>query len=200
MSIKIFITLFLPTILIIGCRNETTVLKNVPKDESILHANQNQLTKVIIHDVFSPSVSSRIYSYTSLAAYEAVKHSQPQYNSITDQLNGFEKMPVPDSGTSINHLLAASKAFFTVAEKLVFSVDSMKGYQESLYADFADELEEDAFAASMKFGESVAGVILARAATDNYKQTRGMPKFIGSQEVGKWRPTSPDYMDAVEPY
>jgi len=41
-------------------------------------------------------------------------------------------------------------------------------------------------------------LILKRAATDNYLQSRGKPKFIGSNLPGKWRPTPPDYLDGVE--
>jgi hypothetical protein len=40
--------------------------------------------------------------------------------------------------------------------------------------------------------------ILERAVKDNYLQSRGKPKYIGSDEPGKWRPTPPDYMDGVE--
>jgi hypothetical protein len=46
----------------------------------------------------------------------------------------------------------------------------------------------------------VADVILKRIGNDNYRQTRGMPKYLGSQDDGKWRPTAPDYLDGVEPY
>jgi hypothetical protein len=35
---------------------------------------------------------------------------------------------------------------------------------------------------------------------DNYKQTRGMPKFLGEENHGKWRPTGPDYFEGVEAY
>ncbi len=42
--------------------------------------------------------------------------------------------------------------------------------------------------------------ILERTTVDQYKETRGMPKFIGSDEQGKWRPTPPDYLDANEPH
>jgi hypothetical protein len=52
----------------------------------------------------------------------------------------------------------------------------------------------------MAFGESVGKKILERSMADNYKQTRGMSKFLGSHETGKWRPTPPDYLDAAEPH
>jgi len=55
----------------------------------VLRENEDQLANVIIYDVFTPLVASRIYSYTSLAAYEAIRYTDPKYNSITAQLKGF---------------------------------------------------------------------------------------------------------------
>jgi membrane-associated phospholipid phosphatase len=52
---------------------------------------------------------------------------------------------------------------------------------------------------SIAYGEQVAQHILAWAAKDNFLQTRGMPKYTVTSEVGRWVPTPPAYMDAVEP-
>ena len=37
-----------------------------------LHRAQKAITAVIVHDIFSPPVASRIYLYSNLAAYEAL--------------------------------------------------------------------------------------------------------------------------------
>jgi len=169
-------------------------------DENLLHQNMEALTKVIIQDMFSPPVSSRIYSYTSLAAYEAMKHNEQDYTSITKQLHGFPDMPHPEGNKQYNFLLAATKAFFTVAEKITFSTDSLKKYQQEVYDKFETLLDKETFDRSLSFGESVGKNILERTTIDNYKETRGMPKFIGVNEKGKWRPTPPDYLDAAEPH
>ncbi|MFN2441020.1 MAG: phosphoesterase, partial [Chitinophagaceae bacterium] len=74
-------------------------------DQNLLHQNMHQLTEVIIHDVFSPPVASRIYVYTSLAAYEALRFNQPGYPSITRQLSDFGTMPLPEKDKTYNYLL-----------------------------------------------------------------------------------------------
>ena len=89
-------------------------------DAAVLHENEDQLTNVIIYDVFTPPVASRIYGYTSLAAYEAIRYADPKYNSITAQLKGFGNPPEPEKGKKYNYTLAATKAFFTVAHKVTF--------------------------------------------------------------------------------
>lgn len=169
-------------------------------DVDLLHRNEDQLTKVIIYDVFSPPVSSRIYAYTSLAAYEAIRHQDSQSSSIATQMKGFGAMPVPEKSKTYNYLLAATRAYFTVAEKVTFSLDSLKNYQDRVYANFKALLDDETYQNSLAFGESVGKKVLERTGIDMYKQTRGMPKMIGSNDAGKWRPTPPDYMDAAEPH
>lgn len=166
---------------------------------SLLHANQYQLTQVIIYDVFSPPVASRIYAYTSLAAYEVLKNSQPGYASITAQLHGFKPMPQPEKDKKYNYLLAATKAYFTVAEKVTFSVDTLKQYEDSVFAIFKNVLPKDEYERSLAFGDTIGKTVLVRTTIDNYKKTRGMDRFLGNNTPGKWRPTSPDYVDGVEP-
>src|SRR3569833_2166889 len=74
---------------------------SLPSDADILQANEDELTHVIIYDVFTPPVAARIYAYTNLASYEAMKFTDPKYNSITAQLKGFDKMPEPEKGRII---------------------------------------------------------------------------------------------------
>ncbi len=174
--------------------------KPVSIDEAeILHQNQDMLTQIIIYDIFTPPVASRIYVYSSLAAYEAIRHSQPGNPSITGLLNGFKPMPEPEKDKSYNYTLAATKAFFTVTRKVkVFSVDSLTKYENSVYDQYKESLDEETYKRSVEYGEKIAAVILARAADDGYAKSRGKPKHLGSNDPGKWRPTPPDYMDGVE--
>jgi len=183
--------------MITACKQTT---KPVAKrsDADILHQNEDQLTQLIIYDVFSPPVASRIYAYSSLASYEAMRNEHPEYASVTKQLNGFDAPPVPQKGKKYNFTLAATKAFFTVVHKFTFSVDSIKNYEDGVYGKFKADLDDSTYARSVAFGELVGKNILKRAATDNYAQTRGKPKFLGSNDPGKWHPTAPDYMDGVE--
>ena len=169
-------------------------------DQNLLHRNMKQLTEVIIHDVFGPPVANRIYTYTSLAAYEAIRFDQAGYPSLAAQLNGFPQMPVPEKGKTYNYLLAATKAFFTVAEKITFSIDTLLHYENKLYGDFQSLLDPETYKRSLAFGAAIGNKVLERAAKDNYKETRGMDKFLGSNQPGKWRPTPPDYLDGTEPY
>lgn len=165
----------------------------------IIHQDVNQLTKLIIYDVFSPPVASRIYAYTSLAAYETVRFEKPgEYKSLAPLLNRFPALPVPDHNKEYDFTLAATKAYFSVARKMTFSVDSFLNYENKIYGAFKESLDDSVYARSMDFGEAMANAIAKRASNDNYFKSRSKPKYLGSDEPGKWRPTPPSYFDGVE--
>ena len=72
---RFFILNYLIILLCLGCGvSKTTIIS----DADILHQTEDQLTKLIIYDVFSPPVASRIYAYTSLASYEAMRCEHPE--------------------------------------------------------------------------------------------------------------------------
>lgn len=196
LSVKEFFASACLLCLVAGCSQKEAVRLD---EAEILHQNQDMLTQVIIYDVFSPPVASRIYAYSSLASYEAVRFAEQGSPSIAEKLNGFGKMPQPVAGKSYNYALAATKAFFTVVRKVrVFSVDSLAGYEDSVYKKFSQNLDDSTYQRSVAFGDSVAARILARAGSDGYTKSRGKPKYLGSSAPGKWRPTPPDYLDGVE--
>lgn len=183
-----------------ACKEKPSADPSILTDQNLLHNNTDQLTKVIIHDAFSPPVASRIYAYTALAAYEAVRHEKKGYPSIAAQLNDFTPMPAPQPGLTYNYILAATKAFFTVAENITFSKDTLLKYQAKIYADFNALLDKETYDRSIVFGEAIGKTVMERTTKDNYKQTRGMSRFLGENTDGKWRPTPPDYLDAAEPH
>ena len=173
-----------------------------PGDLEILHSNEKLLTEIIIHDIFNPPVASRIYAYTSLAQYEAIRFASNGNPSIAEQLNGFPPLPMPEKNSKYNYILAATKAFCKVASKVrVFdNKGALKKYEDSLFALYKNALPKEVFEQSIAFGDSIANQILKRAAMDNYKQTRGMAKYLGTKDDGRWQPTGPDYLDGSEPY
>jgi hypothetical protein len=194
---KLIKKLLVPMLLVIGlsaCKKNLITIN----ESDLLHANEEQLTKVIIYDVFTPPVASRIYGYANLASYEAIRYSDPKYCSFTSQIKGFDSPPVPEKGKAYNFALSATKAFFIVAHKVTFSVDTLQQYEDKVYADYRQILDTAVYARSIAFGEKIGKMVLKRASTDNYPQTRGKPKYLGNNGQAQWRPTPPDYPDGVE--
>ena len=112
--------LFLCALAFVAC-NDNKTTKSTTTDVEYLHVAQKKLTDVIITDIFTPPVASRVYVYPLLAAYEAGKFSKADAASITAQLKGFDEMPKPESGKNYNFTVAAIKALCVTAKKVVFS-------------------------------------------------------------------------------
>lgn len=169
-----------------------------------LHVAAQQLTDVIVYDIFSPPQASRVYAYASIAAYEALRHGDSTYRSLAGQLNGLAAPPRPrtpaDSAMRIHLPLAGVHAFMTVGRSLTFSrarMDLNLAGLRQRYLDLGVPLA--VVDSSTAYGERVAEHILEWAAKDGFLQTRGQPKFTVTSEPGRWTPTPPAYMDAVEP-
>jgi hypothetical protein len=170
-------------------------------DAAYIHAAEKKLTDLIITDIFSPPVASRVYVYPLLAAYEAGRFSEKNSTSITAQLKGFEPMPVPEQGESYDYTVAAIKALCTVAPKVLFSTDSLAAFENAVLTDLKGRLTDSVFNRSVRLGQQVGAIINKRLANDNYKETRGMPRYEVKNGIpGRWVPTPPDYADGVEPH
>src|SRR4051794_8440769 len=111
-------TIFSAIVLLLSaCGAKTRIDPALATDADLLNRNEKALTEVIIYDVFTPPVSSRNYSYTFVGGYEGVRVQDSNSSSIGAKLHCFSAMPVPDKNKTYNYLLAATRAFFTVAEK-----------------------------------------------------------------------------------
>ncbi|MDC6351162.1 vanadium-dependent haloperoxidase [Zeaxanthinibacter sp. PT1] len=165
-----------------------------------LHGSIDHVTDIMIHDIFSPPVASRIFAYPNIAAYEIIALGNPGYKSLAGQLEGLTPIPAPDGENTVNPELAALIAHMELSKKLIFSEDRMEKYQDSLYGKWS-ALNETEFEASKSYGLEVADHIASWMDKDNYKQTRTMPKFtVDTEEPGRWQPTPPSYMDGIEPH
>lgn len=184
------------------CQQNKSVMDDAAQQAELLHHAQNRLTEIIVSDIFSPPVASRIYAYCGLAAYEVIKNvDSEKYPSIVPTLSGFESIPNPEKDKAINFQLASVHAFLEVAKKLVFSSDSVADYEQTVQQKFIRAgLSEQVYENSLAYGDAVVAVIMKRAATDMYKETRGYPRYTVTKKSGMWRPTAPEYMDAVEPW
>ena len=177
-----------------GC----TMRTRVPEAEQ-LHTAVHGLSSVIVYDIMSPPQSSRVYAYASVAAYETLRHGQAEYRSLAGQLHGLRPVPEPRGGEQYDWPVAGTQAFMTVGRALVFSQGRMDSLRAIMHAEARNRgVSAAVLERSLAYGDSVAQHILAWARQDNYLQTRGYPKFTVTAAPGRWVPTPPAYMDAVE--
>ncbi len=171
------------------------------QNPDFLHRSLKQITDVIVHDIFSPPVASRIYAYASIAGYEAAIQEDAAYISLAGQVKGLTEVPKPEQGEEYCYPLASVQAMLKVGRTLVFSEDKMDVFYEGLMKEFRETgIPDDVFERSVEYGDQVAAHILAWSSKDNYKQSRSFPKYSISNDPATWKPTPPAYMDAVEPH
>ncbi|MDQ4139323.1 MAG: vanadium-dependent haloperoxidase [Bacteroidota bacterium] len=193
---------FLVAILLVagvGCQKRTADQATLANPD-VMHTSVRKLTDVMVHDIFSPPVASRIYAYANIAAYEALVPGYPNYQSLAGQLKNLKNLPKPSPGQEYCYPLASLRAFLTVGRTLTFSGDKIDEFEPLVYQKYKDSgLDEEVYNRSMAYGEAVGKKILEWANQDGYRETRGR-RYTVVTEPGKWQPTPPAYMDAVEPY
>ncbi|MCR9062507.1 MAG: vanadium-dependent haloperoxidase [Cytophagales bacterium] len=193
--------LSLLVLLIWSCSRKTAEeYGQVTNNPTYYHDAIDKVTEVIIHDIFSPPVASRIYSYATLAGYEALVHSDERFQSLDGQFKDFSGVPQPEEGKEYCYPLASINALLTVARSQTFTVDKYDDFENGVYEDFKNAgVPSDVYERSIEYGQAIAAKVMEFAKGDNYAQTRGL-RYTVKNEPGFWVPTPPQYGDAMEPY
>lgn len=188
---------FIALTFVLSCKEDHKPITVSPED---YHASVDRVVEVMIHDIFSPPVASRIFAYPNIAAYEIVALNNEHYRSLAGQLPELTPIPEPEANTPLNYRLAALIAHIDISKTLIFSESRLEVVRDSLYHAW-DSINPGEFEASRTYGLRVAEHIKSWMNTDNYKQTRTMPKYTVDYDApGKWIPTPPAYMDGIEPH
>ncbi|HRI79247.1 MAG TPA: vanadium-dependent haloperoxidase [Cyclobacteriaceae bacterium] len=196
------VLLFVILVFFYGCvREKSGNYKLKAGNPEFLHRAMKEITDRMVHDIFAPPVASRIYAYTSIAAYEAAVHQDAQFISLAGQLHGLDSVPQPNPKLEYCFPLASVQALMKVGKSMIFSEPELDSVHQQMIEEFRSfGIPNDVFERSIGYGDKVAGEILAWASKDNYKQSRSLPKYVVENDPAKWRPTPPAYMDAVEPH
>jgi len=189
----------LTTLLLTSCKQTDPDYRKKLSNADFLHQSMKNLTDIIVHDIFSPPVASRIYAYPSIAAYEVLAAYDDSMSSLVGKVKALKK--IPEAEKEIIPSIAAVHAFNIVGKQLIFSEDKMIQFQDTLMQEInkvnapSGQIEN-----SIQYGQKVAEHILAWADKDKYKQTRSFPKYTVSQDEDSWKPTPPAYMESIEPH
>ncbi len=192
---RLSISFLLVIILFTSCQEEKQNIDITPSD---YHALIDKVTGIMVHDIFSPPVASRVYVYPNIAAYQVLNENNGKNKSLANQLNGLQPLDkTPDS--LVNKNLSAVIAYMDVAKDLVFSKEMITTYRDSLYGVWSEQNAEQ-FEISKEYALTVSEHIHNWMNQDKYKETRTMPEFtVHSEDPSRWQPTPPAYMKGIEP-
>ncbi len=192
--------LFVCFVCIAAAASPTNGRKQKRGNAEVVHRTIKLVTDVIVHDIYSPPVASRIYAYVTIAGYEAAIYGNPDYVSFAGQLNGLNPVLTRVAFKEYDASLAAVYAMLTVSKALVISEDRIEAFHKKILQEFKiSGMSEAVFNNSVLFGKRVADHILLWASKDNYRQTRSLEKYSVEDDEQTWKPTPPAYMRAVEP-
>jgi hypothetical protein len=195
-------------IFLIGLVITLAACKNTPKgdyqitaaDPNIYHKSVKAVTDIMVHDIFSPPVASRIYTYINVAGYEAGRHSDPTLPSLAGKIKHLQPSPQPEAGKEYCYPMAATMAMLKVGRVLIFSEDTIDKHIHTVEQFYQSTgMPDEVYTRSLAYADSIAKHIVKWSQGDNYKQTRSFPKYSLESDIATWKPTPPAYNDAVEP-
>ena len=170
------------------------------REAGIFAENLFHLSEVMLHDVANPPAASRFYAYATLGAY----YASLQGDAIPEIFRKFQVDPgvrLPAAGKDFNLSFTANYAMLEVGRRLMPSGYLLEKNQNELTEFFKTEykLSSRAIEGNKKFATEIAGQVVQYAKSDGYNKLSTYARYTPSKEEGKWYPTPPEYMGAIEP-
>ena len=182
---------------IYSCNKSNEPIVITPED---YHASVDKVSQIMIHDIFSPPVASRVFAYPNVAAYEILVQNDSVYTTLSNTVAGLKAIPKASENEPVNLKLSALIAHMEVSKMLVFSEDRIDVVKDSLFLKWQD-INKEEFVASKNYALKVVEHIKSWMDKDNYNQTRTMEKFtVDTDDPSRWQPTPPAYMEGIEPH
>jgi hypothetical protein len=186
-------------LLFLGCKNNKTPVSELDYTTHY-HKAIKKVTDVIVHDIFSPPVASRIYAYITIAGYETVRLSDPKSFSFSEKISHLKPLDISGVEKTTDFKTASLFAILFAGKNFIFSEDSISVAIEALKSDLKNlGMTNAEIKTAESLGINISKQIVDWSKKDNYLQTRSFPKFQVTNETTRWRPTPPGYMDAIEP-
>lgn len=184
-----------------SCKNDTPRDYQPYVTDPLLYCKTvKALNNVVLQNNFPPMIASRNYAYANIAAYEVVAAFDKRFQSLAGQITHLPAVPAFDTA-GVDYRLASLFAFCKTGEAVTFPEGSLQEYVAKIEqeADSAG-VPAEVIQASRRYADSVGAHILKWSKGDNYLQLRTAPKFTITTEPGRWTPTPPMYMQAIEPH
>ena len=164
------------------------------------HLQVDRLSEIMIHDIFSPPVASRVFVYPNIAAYEILAQEDSLFSSLSTTVKDLQQIPKADKDEFINLKLSALIAHIEISKMLVFSEEKLDIFKDSLFNKW-QKTNKNEFLASKNYALKIVNHIKSWMSKDNYNQTRTMEKFtLDTDDPSRWQPTPPAYMEGIEPH
>lgn len=150
-----------------------------------------------------PNHNIRQTSYSAIAFYESLVKGDPQYRSLSGQLNDLNSLPGLNRTQSICWLASGNAAladmfrfFYPENPAIVFKIDSMEKACVSQFIEEGYSAEE--IKTASEYGKSIARAVIEWSKTDG-SDMESAPYTI-PEGKGLWEPTPPEFIPPILPY
>lgn len=166
----------------------------------LYHRAQRAVTAVMVHDILSPPVASRVYVYTHIAAYEAGRIGASALAPFSNRQSDFPKLKLPDSLVNADAVYAAAWAAMLTANRYIFSEAQLADSIQTILQNDWPVLPPQVKLQSIQWAKMVSDSVWVWSKKDNYRETRKLRRYSYGKADSMWKPTPPGYIDAVEPH
>lgn len=161
----------------------------------------HSVSEVMIHDVVGPTSASRYYAYITLAAYEAVSRSSPvEYRNLNKVLNDYPEIPPLTEKEKFHAGFASLYCTLRMGAELLPSGYLLDTAINELVKRAEKKLGASVSENTMANCQVIIKMMVQYSAADHFREIFGMPKYTPLDEPGKWKPTPPAYMQALDPH
>lgn len=181
----------------------TSFAKKPNQEWARIYAEQLfHITEVMVTDVASPPVAARIYAYSTLASFLAVKDLETD-SFLPDfvEISNLGPIPSPTIPDELSREFIGIYSMLLVGEQIMPSGYLLKEKQKDWlsWAIKQKIITRKNQEAHVQLAEEIKSNIIQLAKTDGYVQLTALPRYSPKEEEGTWYPTPPAYMAAVEP-
>jgi hypothetical protein len=158
------------------------------------------MTDIMVHDVTNPPLAARFFAYSFLAGYEVVAQNNPALQNMKGILNDYpviEKTAVKN----YDYRLASLLAIIETASRVQPSGKLLKPLKKKFTESAKEQgMSDEVIQSSDQYAGEIATKIIAYAKADRYRNISDLPRYTPLKEDGRWYPTPPAFIAAVEPY
>lgn len=161
----------------------------------------NAVTMVMVHDVVSPPVAARYYAYSMLGAYNIVSVINKKIPALNRLVSTYPKNNnVNPAISGYDYKIAAYYSILETAKLLLPSGFMLKDDQDAFIQLLQKTgVDQTTINNSVKVAEAASAEVVNYSKSDHYSQLSALRRYTPIKDDGKWYPTPPAYMEAVEP-
>ncbi|WP_228527525.1 vanadium-dependent haloperoxidase [Pararhodonellum marinum] len=173
-------------------------------DDSEAFVNQLfAITEIMVTDVASPPAAARFYAYSTLGAQIIMEDLGllPEEKHLSQKILREIDYPVDQGKSQLDPAFASIYSMLQIGKSIMPSGKSLLPKIEKWTKEQSKQRKwnKKVLAKNIEYADQVASLVLDLAKNDGYLQLSTLTRYSPKTGEGRWYPTPPAYMAAVEP-